>query len=692
MAFYHFFYMFRFLDWRRLMIIRIVIFFILGFFSFQATAKVSRLVIESTEEITNGHEFGTYGAYELIKGQIYFEFDPFHRANRRIVDIAFAPRNQAGMVEAWSDITILTPKDPEKRRGVALVEVSNRGGMFSIRYFNRTNSVNPRTPEEGLNLLMKQGLTVIWIGWQFDVPAEDGKFKLHVPTIKNLDSTDITGLVRSDWTLDEPATHLSLGHRDQIGYRVYDEDDAVNQLTRRVGRNGAREIIDRDLWDFGTIDEQGQVQIDPQHIYLKGGFESGYVYELVYRAQQPVVVGLGLAAIRDVISYFKYDQRAPIKVNQGIAVGVSQTGRFLRHFLYQNFNQDEQDRHSYDGFMIITAGAGRGSFNHRFAQPSRDGHRYSAFFYPTDLYPFTGASQFDPTTFKSEGLLSNLQAGTKPKIFYINTGYEYWGRAASLIHTTTDGTKDVQPLPNERIYHLASGQHFVDAFPPKPDQALYGARGFKGNGLDFSVNYRALLIKLIQWVESDQQPPASSYPKLSNGTLIGLHDSEFPEIPGLDYPKQHHTAYRLDYGDRWKKGIIDQQPPIILEEFHPLVPATDSLGNELGGIRNIEITVPLATYTPWSLRVDKPGAQEELSDFRGSYVPLARNENEAKKLTDPRPSIKQLYSSKNNYLNRVREAAETLIEQGFLLPEEKGYVILKASRQWDWIHKSLPKY
>jgi len=671
--------------------IRILLVILLGFYFQSSLAEVSRIVIESREDVAGGHSFGIYGAYEIQKGRAFFEFDPFQAANRRIVDIAFAPRNQAGRVEAWSNITILTPKDPDKRRGVALVEVSNRGGMFSIRYFNRTSNLNPRTPEDGLNLLMKQGLTVVWLGWQFDVPDDEDKFKLHVPNIKNLDSTDITGLVRSDWTVDEAKPYLSLGHRDQVGYRVFDEDDVANQLTRRSGRNSPRQVIPRDQWDFGMIDDQGQVQIDPRHVYVKGGFEAGYIYELVYHAQDPVVAGLGLAAIRDIISFLKYNPEAPVQVERGVAVGVSQTGRFLRHFLYQNFNQDEAGRMSYDGFMIITAGAGRGSFNHRFAQPSRDGHRYSAFFYPTDLYPFSGTSQFDPTTFKSEGLLSNLQPGAKPKIFYINTGYEYWGRAASLIHTTTDGTKDVQPLPNERIYHLASGQHYVDAFPPKKEQQLYGNQGFLGNGLDFSVNYRALLVRLLQWVEQDKKPPSSTYPKLSEGTLIGIHDHQFPKINGVSFPKSLHTAYRLDYGSRWKKGIIDQQPPKIIEEFVPLVPATDSLGNELGGIRNVEVAVPLATFTPWSLRVNKSAAQDELSDFRGTYIPLAQNEKEAIKNSDTRPSIKELHNSKNNYLNKVREVAEELIEQGFLLPEEKGYVILKASSHWDWIHKSLPK-
>lgn len=673
---------------------KIVTVTLLQLFLFPSLAEVSQIKITSKELILGGQEFGEYGSYELVKGTIHFQFDPLHAANSKIVDLVFAPTNSSGMVEAWTTLVILKPLDDARSRGVALVEVSNRGGKFSPRYFNRSpgSDLNPQEVDDfGIQLLMRQGLTVIWLGWQFDVPDDNGMLKLHVPIAKKVNGDPIKGIVRSDWTIDEPKEYLSLGHHNQIGYPVSDQSSPLNKLTMRSGRDAKRIEIPRSKWKFARKDDAGNVIPDPRHILLNGGFLEGFIYELVYQAQDPPIVGLGLAVIRDVISYLKYHPQSPCKVTIGIAAGVSQTGRFIRHFLYQGFNVDESGRRAYDGVMIITAGAGRGSFNHRFAQPSRDAHRYSAFFYPTDILPFSGASQFDAYSFNSQGLLSSLPKEFQPKIFYINTGYEYWGRAASLIHTTTDGTRDVNPLPNERIYHLASGQHYVDGFPPQKVQAVYGKGKFRGNPLDFSVNYRALLVALVAWVADDRLPPESRYPQIANGTLVPFKENLFPTIPGIKYPTTIHTAYRLDYGPHWMQGVIDREPPEILEEFTPMVPKVDEFGNEMGGVSNVEIVAPLATYTPWNLRTDFAGGSQELADFKGTYIPLPLKNGDKKSWGDPRPSIKSRYKNKQAFLQKVNKAAEELSEERFLLEEEIPYVIQRASDQWDWIHKKLPR-
>ena len=257
--------------------------------------------------------------------------------------------------------------------------------------------------------------------------------------------------------------------------------------------------------DAGWSDDDGWISLD-------GGFQPGHIYELVYVARDPVVVGLGLAMIRDLMAYARFDPKAVFPVRHAIAFGVSQTGRFLRQFLYQGFNVDEQGRRVFDGMLIHTAGAGRGSFNHRFAQPSRDAHRYSAFFYPTDLYPFAGLPTPDPVTGRDDGLLDALDPAHRPKVMVTNTGYEYWGRAASLIHTTVDG-QDLAAAVQERIYHLASGQHYVGAWPSPQVPALAEGRAWRSNPLDFLVNLRALLSRLVDWVARDQAPPDSRYPR-----------------------------------------------------------------------------------------------------------------------------------------------------------------------------------
>ena len=159
------------------------------------------------------------------------------------------------------------------------------------------------------------------------------------------------------------------------------------------------------------------------------------------------------------------------------------------------------------------------------------------------------------------GLLAHTQTKYFPKIFYVNTGYEYWGRAASLIHTTVDGKEDVRPFDNERIYHIGSGQHFVNGFPPNPGNKINESNLYRGNHLDFSVNYRALLVALSDWVGSDKMPPKSKYPKLADQTLVSIDQLGFPAIPDVTTPGVIHTVYGVDYGPRWSEGIIDYQPP-----------------------------------------------------------------------------------------------------------------------------------
>ena len=673
---------------------QLYIFWIFLFFLFSVfplAAKVLRVEVESRTVILNGKTFGNSGQYELIKGRIFYGFDPSNQYNERITDIQLAPKNADGLVEAWGNLAVLQPVDAEKSCGVALVEVSNRGGKFSPAYFNRASKGRELLPNDpdywGDGLLMENGLTVIWIGWQFDIPEGEHNLKLHVPQAVNSNGTPIYGKVRSDWTIDKPVKSLSLGHHNLVGYPAVDLESDEHTLTVRDGRDGARRIINQSEWQFAR-EENGELQVSDRHISLEGGFLEGKIYELVYLAKDPAIVGLGQAAIRDVIAYAKYDPSCEFSIKKGIAAGVSQTGRFLRNFLYKGFNTDEQGRMAYDGMMIITAGAGRGSFNHRFGQPSRDAHRYSAFFYPTDIFPFTGIEQTDPLTEESDGLYQHLFDNNHlPRIFSINSGYEYWGRTASLIHTDPLGSSDVEPHPNERIYHLASGQHFVGAFPPRTQLPSDGADAYRGNPVEIKANYRALFIKLLAWVKDDTAPPESRYPKVSNGTLVRKEELKFPKIPGIDQPTTIHHAYRADYGPNWNKGIVDHQPPELGYAFPAMVAQVDNHGNELGGVRNVEVTVPLATYTPWSLRTGFKGGSHELFNFQGMFIPLPLNEAQKKATGDPRPSLASLYESKDVFLMKVRENATQLAKEGFLLERDIDYVVDRAGKTMDWIQE-----
>ncbi|HSG47933.1 MAG TPA: alpha/beta hydrolase domain-containing protein, partial [Longimicrobiales bacterium] len=372
--------------------------------------------------------------------------------------------------------------------------------------------------------------------------------------------------------------------------------------------------------------------------------------------------------------------------SRGVAFGVSQTGRFLRHFLFQGFNVDEGGRKVFDGMLIHTAGAGRGSFNHRFGQASRDAHRYSAFFYPTDLFPFTSLPQADPVTGMEGGLLDALPAALRPRVMVTNTGYEYWGRAASLIHTTVDGLGDVPPAPTERIYHLAGGQHYVGPFPPDSAAALPGTPGYAGNPVDFLFTLRALALRLVAWVQDDAPPPPSRIPAVAQGTLVPPRSLAFPRIPGVDLPQVAHQAYRADYGPRFRsEGIIDIQPPRLGLIFSSLVPQVDGFGNELGGVRGLELRVPVATYTPWRLRTGMAGGNGELHDFEGSVYPLPVTDREADAAGDSRASLQRVYGSREAYRLRLEAAAQGLVREGFLLEEDLGVAVARGLAFWDWI-------
>ena len=653
-------------------------------------ARVSSVQIDSVRLVLDGKTFGDAGAYQVSKGKVYFQFDPFNTFNTNITDIKLAPRNANGMVEAYGDLVVLQPVDAAKGRGTALVEVSNRGRKYSPSYFNAASKSNELEPDDpdywGDGLLLQQGYTVIWIGWQFDVADDPDLLKLKVPFAKNVDGTAIEGLVRSDWTVDKKTTSLGVWHRSQVPYPAIDLHSDEHQLTVREGRESKRYLIDKSLWRFATK-EQGRFVENNTKIYLEPHFEAGKIYELVYKAKDPPVVGLGLLAIRDIVSYAKYDPACSFQVKRGIATGASQTGRFLRHFLYQGFNTDESGRKAFDAMLIFTAGAGRGSFNHRFAQPSRDGHRYSAFFYPSDLFPFTSRPQKEPDTDRTDGLLSHLHnENHKPLIFYINTGYEYWGRAASLIHTSPDGKKDIQPYEHERIYQISSAQHY-ESFLPSDRSLSSKAPVFRGNPMGFKFNYRALLLALTNWLEDGAAPPPSSYPSFEKGTLVSKDGLAFPELPGVKAPSTIHVAYKADYGPNWDQGVIDIQPPRIKYTFQSRVSQVNKLGNEIGGVQNVELAVPLATYTPWNLRKGYKGGAHEILDFRGTFIPFPKTEKERSERNDPRPSIASLYSSKEDFLKKVEAAAKDLVQQGFLLEVDVPRVKDRNAAYWDWIMK-----
>jgi len=637
--------------------------------------------------VGGGQPFGAAGPYEKLSGKIFFAVDPSLPANRIVTDIDKAPRNAAGKVEFSSDFFLIKPKNIGRGNGAVLYEVSNRGGKGMLGFFNHaTGSADPTTPADmGDGFLMKQGFTLLWVGWQFDVPQRAGLVRVYTPTATE-NGRPIRGLVRSDFVVTEKEADHSLADRNHTAYVVVDPNDPNNVMTVRDSVEGPRRIIPRDQWGFAR-DEGGSRVADSTRVYMAAKFEPNKIYEVVYTAENPPVVGLGPAAIRDVVSMLKYKSADPLSIPAGAitratAFGVSQSGRFLRKYLYDGFNRSEDNRKVFDGVVAHVAGAGRGSFNHRFAQPSRDGHPYLNFFYPTDVFPFTDVAQKDPETGVTDGLLTHPGSPELlPKIFYTNSEYEYWGRAASLIHTTVDGTGDAPLMDNVRIYLLSAGQHGPAGFPPPQ---TIGQQ--KNNPLDYRWAMKALLVAMDRWTATGTTPPPSRYPRIADGTLVSPEKLRFPKLAGVTTTTTTLRAYRVDYGPRFAtEGVITFEPPKIGRAFPMLVPQVDADGNGIAGIRMPELAVPLATYTGWNLFNDRSGPTTVLSSMQGSYIPLARTGAERKQKSDPRPSIEERYRDKDQYIGQLSKAALELIDQGYLLAEDLAVIVKNAARHWDYI-------
>jgi hypothetical protein len=636
------------------------------------SAGVVRVEIQSRADVLNGRAFGLAGPYEKLVGRVYFAVDPANPINGIITDLDKAPRNAEGKVEFSSDLYILRPKQADRGNGAALYEVSNRGGKGMLAFFNHARgSLDPTSAEEfGDGFLLNQGYTLVWLGWQWDPPQRPGLMRLYAPRAPGL-----KGLVRSDFVLTEKATSHMLSDREHIPYLVADPNDPSAILTVRAKVDDPRRTVPRAQWKFSA--DRGSVE-------MASGFEPHRIYEVVYTSEDPVLAGLGSAAVRDFFSHVKgSSQGSPIiSVRRAYAFGVSQSGRFLRTYLYYGFNQDEKGQPVFDGVMPHVAGGGRGSFNVRYAQPSRDGHPWINFFYPSDIFPFTDEEETDPDTGWTDGLLLVAnKSKTAPRIFYTNSSYEYWGRAASLIHTSPDGRADAKLPDNVRIYQFSGGQHGPAGFPPTRG----GGRNLSSPN-DYKWSMRALLVAMDHWVKDGTAPPASVYPRIAGDTLVKPEVVQFPKIPGIEFPKRWHLAYRADYGPDFKtKGIVTNEPPKMAGKPYTLmVSQVDADGNETGGLRMPEVAVPLATYTGWNQFNGKAGPAEELTGGQGSFIPFPRTKAEREKKGDPRRSIEERYHDRDEYLGKVSAAAMKLIDQGYLLPGDMPRIMREAGDRWDW--------
>lgn len=659
-----------------------------------AFAGLIRVEVEERVPFAGAMSFGRSGSYELVEGRLFFEADPEDPANARITDLALAPVNDRGRIEYWADFTLLLPADPAKGNGTLLYDVHNRGNKLALWTFNdgeRTNS--PRDAEHaGQGYLMREGYSVLWTGWSGEI-QDDGSGRLTggVPVAIHPDGSPVTGKNLVEIMVDEPVKSRAFFQSPwgvSAAFASVSEDAGDAILTRRPDRESPAEEVPAGDWAFGRWENEALIP-DAGSLYLKDGFQPGWIYELVYTARDPRVSGLGLAGLRDIVSFLKHEAEAPDKttnplhghLDRAIIFGVSQSGRFCNHFLYEGFNIDPAGRPVFDGALIVVAGAGKGLFNQRFGMATVYGTHREGNLSPTDFFPFTPVEQTDPVTGKTGESFARLrEKDGVPKTMYVQSSTEYWSRAASLLHTDVEGKRDLELDPAMRLYLIAGSQHLDgsdDITAKKP--CRYDLNPVKHRG----PVLRALLAALDAWIRDGAEPPASRYPRIDDGSLVDLETfrSSFPEIPGVEAPAQVYRPLRLDPGPRWEaQGIADTVPPKVGAAYATLVPAVDESGNEIAGIRLPEIEVPLGTATGWNLRDEAYGAGGVLAGLPGAWFSFSRTHAERENAGDPRPSLEERYPNRSAYIEAVAASLLDLRAGGYLLDEDVTRLLERAGR------------
>lgn len=654
------------------------------------------LVIDRRRPVAGGADFGDAGAYELLTGRARFGVDPNADAQAAVTDLSFAPVDEKGLVRFEADFAILKPVDAARGNRRVFFDYGNRGNKRALQYFNDAPADNDPVSAEALGngFLMRRGYAVAWLGWQGDILPGDGRMLLDVP-VATEGGRPLTGPVRVEYiAMEDGVTEFPLSSLAFIrSHPATSLDTRKARLTRRRYAMSPRETIAPDAWAFARVErsggvtglapEQGVVPSD-SHVHLPGGFEPGWIYELVYEGRDPLVLGLGHVGVRNFISFLKHDAESPLRhegagAEKAYAWGRSQTGRCIRDFIHLGFNADEDGRRVFDGVMPHVAGGGKLWMNHRFANIGvLPGQEHENHFTPVDRFPFSYAMSTDHLTGREDAILKRPE--TDPLVIHTDTASEYWQRRGSLVHTDTKG-EDLEQPENVRLYFWSSSQHVAAADVAGPEAGL--AQTYF-NVVATTMFFRALLDRLDAWATTGAPPPPSRIPRRADGTLATADEwrAAFPAIPGLALPRGPSALERLDFGPDIDRGLIAKEPPEIIpgESYAVLVPAVDEDGNDRAGLRAPMVEAPLGTYTGWSLRRREYGAGAMIG-ITGSYIPFPDAEEEREQTGDPRVSVLERYGDAAGYARAIGAAAGALVSEGFMLEEDAARAAAEAK---DW--------
>jgi hypothetical protein len=645
-------------------------------------ARVTRIVIEQKQSPAfDGKSFGKVGPYEILIGKAYGELDPKDAHNTIITDIQFAPRNARGLVEYVATFTLVKPLELAKANGVLLYAVPNRGNSISVAAFSVAG-------ETGDEFFLKRGYIILHSGWQGDLAPRPLAETITVPVARHPDGSSIVGLALARFSnMPAGATTLPL----PSVHTAASLDTSKATLTKRASEEGALIPLASAGWAFADCSQTPFPGTpDAKKVCVKGGFDPAYLYELSYSAKDPLVLGIGFAATRDIVAFFRRAAKDeggapnPIagRVTHALAQGVSQSGNFIKTFIHLGFNQDEANRIVWDGANAHIAGR-QLALNIRFATPSGAANLYEAGSEP----PLWWGDYADAARGRKTASMLDRCRATKtcPKVFETFGSAEFWGLRMSPNLLGTQADVDIPLPPNVRRYYFPGTTHgggrggFSTELPAAP-----GACELPNNPNPQAETMRALFVALTDWVIKDAPPPPSVYPRLAQGQLVrpDYRALGFPLIPGAPLPDNLiNPLFDYDFGPEFNyrdlAGVLTIQPPVIKRVLPMLVPKVDADGNETSGLASPLHQAPLGTYLGWN--VTRTGFFKGRGcGFAGGFIPFAKTKAERLAAGDPRPSLAERYRDHAGYVALVKKAVEDLLRQRFLLPEDAERLLRQA--------------
>jgi hypothetical protein len=626
-------------------------------------AKIVKFEILKVESPAfEGRTFGAVGTYDRIVARATIAVAPDDIHNQIIVDLDRAPRNTQGQVEAVADVEILRPTVAANGNRTLFYEVLNRGSKLGLALFNDIPAVTNdlvKAADAGNGFLMNRGYTVVWSGWQGDIVPGGGRMTFSPPV-----APGVTGLAREDFIFD----HTDNPATGTLSYPAAELDAANAKISVRERESDPRT----------TPAGLGVTFESPTKISIKRpeGFDAGAIYEFIYIAKDPKVMGLGFAATRDVVSFLRNETADaagtanPLtgRIDRAIGFGLSQSGRYLHDYLYLGFNADEAGRIVFEGLMPHISGGKKTFTNYRFSQPGRSPYEHADMLYPGADFPFTYPVITDSVSGKSDGFLARcLAAGNCPKIIKTDSELEFYQQRASLVVTDTQGNPITMP-DNVRLFLLSNLQHNSLA---QDKSQMVKVCANPTNPLNAGPAVRALLVAMDEWITKGTLPPNSRYPSRADATLAPpwANAVGFPKIPGFAYPSRIAQPTALKSED---------MPPSKGIAYPVFVPKTDADGRDIAGIRLPTLEAPAATHTGWNLR--KAGFSEgELCDNNGSMIPFAATREERLKINDPRLSMAERYPNDGDRAAAIAKAAQQLVRDRLLLEEDAGLFIANSN-------------